>query len=440
MSAIARLLLRCRHEVSGSDLKENTNTRVLKQLGAKIYIGHKASHVKGASEVIYSSAVKDDNPEVRASRRLGIPLVKRAEALANLMANKSVITVAGSHGKTTTSSLVSCLLMEAGFSPTVAVGGLLKNIDTNACFGDGKFFVAEADESDGSFLCYKPLYSIITNIDYEHLDYYKTFENEREAFGRFIDQTAENGCVFYCGDDLNLQDLMSRYKNRSVSFGLSPRCLFHPGKIKFDALSSVFECFRGDKFIGNFNLSLGGKHNVSNALSAIALGMELRIDIAVIEKVFKEFKGAGRRLDIKFKDNNYIVLDDYAHHPTEIRSTLDAVSHLKAKRVIAVFQPHRFTRTKLLFDEFVNSFEKADVIFVTDIYPAAEKPIKGITGLRLYEEIKKSTGKDVYFSVREELLGDIVKLASPGDLIITLGAGDIVKLSDELAEVFKNKA
>ena len=199
MSAIARLLLRCRHEVSGSDLKENTNTRVLKQLGAKIYIGHKASHVKGASEVIYSSAVKDDNPEVRASRRLGIPLVKREEALANLMANKSVITVAGSHGKTTTSSLVSCLLMEAGFSPTVAVGGLLKNIDTNACFGDGKFFVAEADESDGSFLCYKPLYSIITHIDYEHLDYYKTFENEREAFGRFIDQTAENGCVFYLG-------------------------------------------------------------------------------------------------------------------------------------------------------------------------------------------------------------------------------------------------
>ncbi len=440
MSAIARLLLRSRKEISGSDSKENSNTRVLEQLGAKICIGHKASNVSGASQVIYSSAIKEDNPEIKEARRLGIRLVRRAEALAGLMADKSVITIAGSHGKTTTASLASCLLMEAGLSPTLAVGGVLRNIDTNACAGNGNFFVAEADESDGSFLCYKPLYSIVTNVDCEHLDYYKTFDKEKDAFRSFLNLTEKNGCVFYCDDDLNLKEIVEGYKGRAVSFGLNPCSDFSPEKIKFNALSSSFDCIYRGKSIGSFSLSLGGVHNISNALSVIALGIELGIGVEVMKKAFLDFKGAGRRLEIKFKGPDFIVLDDYAHHPTEIKATLSAVSQLKAKRVIAVFQPHRFTRTKILFNDFIRSFGEADLVFITDIYPAAEKPIKGISGMRLCEGMRGAGKENVYFSPRSDLLGNVMKFVRPGDLVITLGAGDIVGLSDELAEIFKNKA
>src|SRR3989338_4542610 len=301
MSGIAQLLLRCGLRVSGSDLKENKITRELAILGAEIFIGHNAANVRGAGLVVYSTAIKEDNPETIEAKRLGIPVIKRAQALASLMRDKAVITVTGSHGKTTTTSLASYLLLEAGFYPTAAIGGILKNIDTNACLGNGRFFVAEADESDGSFLYYRPKYSIITNIDVEHLDYYETFENEINAFREFLNKTEEDGCLFCCADDINLMKILKGYKNKYILFGLKNNADIIAKNIQLQGLSSEFDCFYRDKFIHRFKLSLGGRHNISNALSVIALGLELGIGLKIINNALARYKGAHRRLEIKFK-------------------------------------------------------------------------------------------------------------------------------------------
>lgn len=440
MSGIAQLLLRNGLKVSGSDLKENRVTEELKGLGAQIFIGHDEENIKGADLIIYSSAIKEDNPEVRGAKRAGIPLIKRAQALAELMKDKIVITVTGSHGKTTVTSLVSYLLLEAGLSPTAAIGGILRNIDTNACLGSGKFFVAEADESDGSFLYYRPKYSIVTNIDREHLDYYKEFKNEIDAFREFLNRTEDDGCVFCCADDMNLINILKDYKNRYVLFGLGENSQIYPKNIKLKGLSSEFDCFYNHKFIDKFYLALGGEHNISNALSVIALGLELGIDLEIIKKTLANYKGAGRRLEIKFNDKGLMLIDDYAHHPTEIRATLSAIRNLKQKRVIAVFQPHRYSRTKLLLDEFGKSFDLADYVVVTDIYPASEPPLKGINGRCVYDKIKEhAPDKEIVFLPKDEIIRHLVGIVKPGDLVITLGAGDIVKICDELVERLKRK-
>jgi UDP-N-acetylmuramate--alanine ligase len=364
-----------------------------------------------------------------------VPLLKRAEALAELMQEQSVVTVAGSHGKTTTTSLVSYMLIEAGLRPTVAIGGILKNIGTNACLGDGKFFVAEADESDGSFLYYQPKYSIITNIDREHLDYYGDFESQVEAFRKFIYRTGAGGCVFYCFDDNNLKSIIRNYPQRSVSFGMKAGAEVYPKQVKFDGLSSEFDCFKNNEFIGHFNLALGGEHNISNALGVIALGLELGLELGLIKKILKEYRGAKRRLEIKFNNGSYTLMDDYAHHPTEITASLRALQNLKFKRLIAVFQPHRYSRTKLLLDEFSKCFGKTDVLFITDIYPAGEAPEEGISAALVCERIKRTVpGKNVEYLAKDEIIDRILKIISPGDLVITLGAGDITRVSDELAE------
>jgi UDP-N-acetylmuramate--alanine ligase len=441
MSGIAQLLLRQGFRVSGSDLKENKITGELKELGADIFIGHNPLNIKGADLVVYSSAIGEDNPEIKEAKRQGISLIKRAEALVRLMKDETVITVTGSHGKTTTASLVSFLLLQAGLSPTVAVGGVLKNIDTNACLGDGNFFVAEADESDGSFLHYRPKYSIITNIDYEHLDYYKDFKNEIAAFGEFINNTQDNGCVFASSDDANLKDILKNYKNKYVLFGLEAGAHIYPKDIQIKGLSSEFDCFYKNKFIDRFYLALGGRHNISNALSVIALGLELGIELKFIKETLKYYKGAKRRLEIKFEDKDYLLIDDYAHHPTEIKATLSALKNLKFNRLIAVFQPHRYTRTKLLSDEFGKSFDLADYIIVTDIYPAGEQPQEGVSGELIYDKIKeRAPSKQIYFLPKEEIAAHILKIIKPHDLLVTLGAGDIVKICDELVEKFKGKS
>jgi len=459
MSGIAQLLLRHGVRVSGSDLKENKITEELKKLGAQIFIGHNPLNIKGADLIIYSSAIDASNPELQEAKRRAIPLIKRAEALARLMEGKAVITVTGSHGKTTTTSLASYLLLQAGLSPTVAVGGILRNIGTNACFGEGEFFVAEADESDGSFLYYRPKYSIITNIDYEHLNYYKEFEKEIAAFNKFLNNTEKDGCVFGCGDDIHLKKLLKNYKGRYVLFGLSETADIYPKNIQLDGLTSRFDCFykprtfskvRGkDKFtpplrakagfIDSFYLALGGRHNISNALSVIALGIELGIELEFIKNTLSNYKGAKRRLEIKFSNKDYLLIDDYAHHPTEIKATLSALSSLNSHRTIAVFQPHRYTRTKLLLDEFGKSFDLADYVIITDIYPAGELPEEGVSGRLIYDRIKKySPEKEVYFLSKEEIAPYILKILKPHDLLVTLGAGDIVKTCDELVEEFKN--
>jgi len=438
MSGVAHLLLKAGASVSGSDLKENRITEELKRLGAEIYIGHNAQNISGQSAVVYSSAVKEDNPEMRQAKSLGIPLLKRAEALALLMRDKTAITIAGSHGKTTTTSLISYMLLEAGLCPTVAIGGILKNIDTNACLGSGEFFVAEADESDGSFLYYHPKYSIITNIDYEHLDYYRNFENELKAFKDFIKLTQKGGCVFACSDDLNLKKLFLDYKEKVVFFGLNGSADICAKNIELSGLSSDFDCFLKDKFISRFHLALGGKHNISNALAVIGLGLELGIDLGHIRRTLEGYKGAGRRLEIKFKSEKYLVLDDYAHHPSEIKATLAAVADLKASRKIVVFQPHRYSRTQLLINEFAASFDQADYLIVTDIYAASEQPIDGIDGQALLKKIKESRpDKQTVYLAKEKIAEFLLGFMQAGDLVITLGAGDIVRVADALAEKLK---
>ena len=438
MSGIAQLLLRQGIKVSGSDLKESKITEELRRLGSYVFIGHNPVNTRGADLIIYSSAIKEDNPEIIEAKKLGLPLIKRAQALADLMQDKIVITVSGSHGKTTTTSLVSYLLLEAGLRPTIAIGGILKNIDTNAYLGDGSFFVAEADESDGSFLYYQPKYSIITNIDYEHLDYYREFKNMIDAFGEFLSRTKKDGCVFGCDDDINIKNMLKNYKNRYILFGLKDSADIYPSNIQIKGLSSQFDCFYKNKFIDRFNLALGGEHNISNALSVIALGLELEIDLEVIKKTLSNYKGTHRRLEIKFNEKSYLVLDDYAHHPTEIKATLKAIRRLNYNRAIVIFQPHRYTRTKLLLDEFGQSFDLSDCIIVTDIYPANEPPQEGINGRAICDKIKEhSPHKEILFLPKEEIVPHILEIIEPGDLVITLGAGDIVKVCDELVEKLK---
>jgi UDP-N-acetylmuramate--alanine ligase len=438
MSGVAHLMLKAGFSVSGSDLKENRVTEELKRLGARIFVGHRLENISGQSAVVYSSAIKEDNPEIIQARKLSIPLMKRAEALALLMRNKTAITVAGSHGKTTTTSLISYMLLEAGLCPTVAIGGILKNIDTNACLGSGEFFVAEADESDGSFLCYRPKYSIITNIDREHLDYYHNFENELNAFGDFLKCIQPGGCVFACTDDANLKNLLLGYKQRVVSFGLNQPADIYAKNIELNGLSSDFDCYLKDKFVSRFHLALGGRHNISNSLAVIGLGLELGIDLNFIRRTLEGYKGAGRRLEIKFKSDKYLVLDDYAHHPSEIKATLAAIANLRPRRKIVVFQPHRYSRTQLLLDEFASCFEQADYLIVSDIYAASEQPIEGIDGRRLLNKIKESNpGKQAVYLAKEKITEFLLGFIKSGDLVITLGAGDIVRVADALAEQLK---
>ena len=438
MSGIARLFLRRGVKVSGSDIKESGIISELRQCGAEVFLGHSADNLRGADVIVYTSAVNEENPEITEARKRGLPLLKRAEALAEPMTGRSVIAVTGSHGKTTTTSLASCLLMEAGLSPVVSVGGILRNINTNACDGDGKFFVAEADESDGSFLYYKPRYSIVTNIDREHLDYYKDFAHVLESYGRFISQTDKDGCVFGCADDANVAGLLRGYGGKKIFFGMGRENDIYPENVRLDGLSSTFECRYRGRDAGSFRLPLGGMHNVGNALSVIALGFELGIDRDVICRALNGYQGSKRRLEIKFQDSEHILIDDYAHHPTEIKATLSAVRQLKRQRVVAVFQPHRYTRTSLLSGEFCGCFGDADYLVLTDIYSAGERPIEGVSGEELCRMVASANpGKRVVFVPKEEIAARITALLLPGDCVITLGAGDISRICDELSERFQ---
>ncbi len=439
MSGIAQLLLRAGAKVSGSDLKESKSVEELRVLGAVIHIGHSAGNIDGADVVVYSSAIKEDNPEYALAKAKGI-LIKRAQALAQLMQDKTVITIAGSHGKTTTTSLVSYLLLEAGLNPTAAIGGVLRNVDNNALLGDGELFVAEADESDGSFLYYRPKYSIVTNIDREHLDYYKDFEAEIAAFKEFISQTDKLGCVFVCDDDKYLKDIIKGYRQRIVRFGLTKHADIYPKNIHMQGLSSDFDCYYKGKLVDRFHLALGGKHNISNALSVIALGLELGIKLEFIRKALALYKGAKRRLEIKFLDQDYLLIDDYAHHPTEIQATLSAARQMNSKRMIAIFQPHRYTRTQLLLEEFGRSFDLVDYCLITDIYPASEPPIEGVSAEKMQALVKKrNPGKIVKYIPKDKIAEHILEIIMPGDMVITMGAGDIVKIGDELAQRLKSR-
>lgn len=439
MSGIASIMLKKGMSVSGSDVKDSAIINGLRKTGAKVYIGHGPENLKEDVDlVVYSSAIKEDNPEIKEANKRNIEIIRRAESLGRLMQDKAVITVAGAHGKTTTTSLISYLLLKADLNPTVAIGGILRNVENNALLGEGKLFVAEADESDGSFLCFKPDYSVITNIDYEHMDYYKEWSSLIQAFKKFIHNTKENGTVLCCGDDINLKSILRDYRLKHILFGLTKESDIYPQDVKMRDWVSEFECIYKNKSLGKFNLSLAGMHNISNSLAAIALGMELGIDLKIIKETLATFKGSERRLQIKLEQAGFLVVDDYAHHPTEIRAALSAIRNLNYKRKIVVFQPHRYSRTKLLMDEFATCFDLADYNIITDIYAASEEPIEGVDAKAMCEKVKSSGHKDTHFVPKEEIVERVLKILKPQDAVIMLGAGDINKVCNDLVTRIKN--
>lgn len=433
MSGIAEVLLNLGYKVSGSDLQENEATRRLARLGATISIGHHAANVEGADVVVTSSAIKPGNVEVEEAKRLKIPVIPRAEMLAELMRLKLGIAVAGSHGKTTTTSMIAQVLEEAGLDPTIIVGGRLNTLGAHAKLGQGDFIVAEADESDRSFLYLSPFIAVLTNLDEEHLDQYKTLEEIKKTFISFANKVPFYCPVILCLDDANLQSLIPNLERRVITYGFSAQADIYAQNPSFAEFSSSSTVFWQGKKLGTLRLNVPGLHSIYNAMAAIAVGLDLDIPSQTILKGLAKFKGIGRRFELKAQIGKKYIFEDYAHHPTEIKATLEAAKLGWGRRILAVFQPHRYTRLALLMDQFSTCFNQADTLIITEIYPAGEKPIPGISGRKLFEAIQTYGHKDVYFEPEMAQIPDLVqRLAQPEDLIFVLGAGSIYRIIPEI--------
>jgi UDP-N-acetylmuramate--alanine ligase len=434
MSGIAELLLNLGYKVSGSDLQTSEITERLKGLGGIIFAGHGADQISGADVVVTSSAVGRDNPEVLAAERISIPVIPRAEMLAELMRLKYSVAIAGAHGKTTTTSMVASVLAQGGLDPTVVIGGKLKGIGSNAVLGKGDFIVAEADESDGSFLKFSPAIAVVTNIDREHLDYYQDLETIKAVFLDFIDRIPFYGLAILCLDNESIQDLIPKIKKRYTTYGMSSQADFQIRDVEFEKRRSCFSVYRQGHKLGRFTLNLPGIHNVYNATASIAAGLELDVPMDAIESALQTLEGVQRRLEIKGEVNGITVVDDYGHHPTEIKTTLQAIEECwPDNRKVIVFQPHRYTRTQALFDEFTRSFYQSDVLLVLPIYAAGEQKIEGLTGRKLAEGIKAHGHKEVFCSEdKEDAVAYLKENLKPGDVMLTLGAGDVWKVGTDL--------
>lgn len=439
MSGIAELLLNLGYKVSGSDIRSSDITRRLKRLGGIIFEGHSAGQVGGADVVVTSSAIGADNPEVVAARKASIPLIPRAEMLAELMRLKYSIAVAGAHGKTSTTSIIASVLSKGGLDPTVVIGGKLKGIDSNALLGRGDFIVAEADESDGSFLKMSPTIAVVTNIDREHLDFYEDLNSIKEVFLSFIDRIPFYGLAVLCLDNEPIQEVIPKIKKRFTTYGMSTQADFHARDIVFSNQKSRFDIYHMGDILGNITLNLPGTHNVYNSLASIAVGVELDIPFDIIKYSLETLEGVQRRLEVKGEIGGITIIDDYGHHPTEIKTTLKAVRESwPDRRIIAVFQPHRYTRTKALFDEFTRSFYQSDLLVVLPIYPAGEEKIEGIDSYGLCEEIRTHGHKEAVFreDFKEAVL-HLKEILERGDILLTLGAGNVWKIGEEILEELK---
>jgi len=433
MSGIAEVLLTLGYSVSGSDVKPSNITERLQDLGATIYEGHKASNADGAHVVVTSSAVKPDNPEVVEAHKMKIPVIPRAEMLAELMRLKYGIAVAGAHGKTTTTSMVASILAEAHLDPTFVVGGKVNQAGTTARLGKGEYFVVEADESDRSFLMLAPVVAVVTTIDREHLDQYNSLEDIQDAFTQFVNRVPFYGAVILCLDEPNVQAIIPNVKRPIITYGTSSQADLVISDVKLEGLESEFRLtYRGDD-LGLFRLSHPpGMHNVRNAAAAAAVALYLNVASDLIREGLAKFAGVGRRFDIKGTVNDITVIDDYGHHPAEIRATLAAARGCKFNRLLVLFQPHRYTRTRHLWSEFCRAFNEADVLVLTDIYAASEPPIPGVTSEALSAAIREAGHKNVHYSRSiQEGIESLLKQARPGDAILTVGAGNISRASNE---------
>ncbi|MBU0972812.1 MAG: UDP-N-acetylmuramate--L-alanine ligase [Proteobacteria bacterium] len=437
MSGIAELLINLGYTVSGSDLKLSHITKRLEKKGAKIFQGHAKGQIKGADVIVTSSAISQENPEVIQAKQMVIPIIPRAEMLAELMRIKYSIAISGAHGKTSTTAMISQILNTAGLDPTVIIGGLLQGLDTNALHGNGDFIVAEADESDGSFLKYSPAIAAVTNIDLEHLDFYKDIEEIKDTFVKFINSVPFYGLAILCLDNPHIQDILPRIHVRYTTFGMSAQSDLQARGISFHGGKSRFSVFHKDMDLGEINLNIAGIHNISNALAGIATGLELKIPFVTIKKALEEIKGVKRRLEIKGEKKGILVMDDYGHHPTEIMATLTAVREsYPERRLIVVFQPHRYTRTQALFDDFTRAFYQSAILIVLPIYAASETAIEDVDSTVLCRGIKAHGHKDVSFAPDfTQALSIITHKARKKDLVLTLGAGDIYTLGEQLVEI-----
>ncbi|MBM3310344.1 MAG: UDP-N-acetylmuramate--L-alanine ligase [Candidatus Aminicenantes bacterium] len=433
MNGIAEVLVNLGYKVTGSDIAANESTVRLEKLRARVSVGHKAEHVHGADVVVVSTAVREENVEVREARRLQIPVIPRAEMLAELMRMKMGIAVAGSHGKTTTTSMIATLLDRAGFDPTIVVGGRLNTIGANAKLGAGDFFVAEADESDRSFLFLSPFIAVLTNIDAEHLDHYAGVEEIKQTFVRFANKVPFYCPIILCLDDPNLQSIIPQLERRLITYGFSAQSDVTARDMAFDKFASRASLFLKGRALGTLKLNVPGKHMIANAMAAAAVGLDLDIAPPLILEALESYAGTGRRFELKATVRDVMVVEDYGHHPTEIRATLDAAKRGWDRRVVAVFQPHRYTRTFHLLDQFATGFNQADLLVLTEIYPASEDPIPGVTGARLFEEVRKFGHKGVHFEADFRRIPALLKtLVRPGDIVLVLGAGNINKIVPDI--------
>ena len=444
MSGIAEVLLTLGYRVSGSDLRHSPVTARLVSLGAQIFEGHRAENVQGSEAVVTSSAISRDNPEVAEAHRLKLPVIQRAEMLSELMRLKYGIAVAGMHGKTTTTSMVASVLAAGGLDPTVVVGGRVDAMGSNARLGTSQYLVAEADESDRSFLQLSPILSVVTNIDREHLDCYRDMEDIERTFIEFMDRVPFYGTVVACHDNQALRALLPRVRRRVVTYGCHTDANFHiSGYSTVRAGDCIRQCFSvvfDGRELGGFEIRAAGEHNVLNATAAIAVGIGLDIPVEKIREGIAGFGGVDRRFQLKGRGDGVLVVDDYGHHPTEIAATLAAARHWlePGGRLHVVFQPHRYTRTYLLMDEFAAAFPNADRLLVLDVYAASEQPIAGVSGLTLASRIRCAADRPAEFAASAAAAIDAaVEEARPGDLILTLGAGNVSQLAPQIVERLK---
>jgi UDP-N-acetylmuramate--alanine ligase len=434
MSGIAEILVNLGYRVTGSDQKRNDAVERLATLGAKVFIGHRAEHVEGAHVVVYSSAVSRDNVEVQAARQHQIPTIPRAEMLAELMRLKYGIAVAGTHGKTTTTSMIGAVLAEGRLDPTIVVGGRVSSLGSNARLGGGEFLVAEADESDGSFLKLAPTIAIVTTVDAEHLDHYGSLDAIRDAFVAFVNKVPFYGSAVLCLDQPNIQMLIPRIEKRIITYGLESAADLVARRPHLQGMTSRFEVVQRGTVLGECRLQIPGRHNILNALATIGVGLDLEIPFTTIQRALEGFSGVQRRFQIVGRSRGVTVVDDYGHHPAEIRATLAAAKAGFDCRIVTVFQPHRYTRTLHLRQEFLTAFNQADALVVMDIYAAGEPAIPGVTAEDLAEGIRSHGHRDVTYlgSDRARIVRHLADTVRSGDLVITLGAGDVSQLGSEL--------
>ncbi|MBO9606625.1 MAG: UDP-N-acetylmuramate--L-alanine ligase [Paenibacillaceae bacterium] len=441
MSAIAKVMLEMGYHVSGSDLAQQELTEKLVAKGAQVFIGHEARNVQGADLVVYSTALPKDNVEIKRAEELNIPILHRSQMLARLMNDRKGIAVAGAHGKTTTSSMISLVMEACGQDPTFIIGGEIMNVGSNAKAGNGEYVVAEADESDGTFLQYHPTLAVVTNIEADHLENYDgDFNQLKAAYAQFLSQVKDGGKAIVCSDDEHVRELMPHIKSEVVTFGIDREADYRATDIRLGDRRVSFGVVHAGVPLGELTLSIPGRHNVYNALATLIACLEAGLTFDQVAATITDFRGAKRRFQVLGDQDGILVIDDYAHHPTEIQATISAAK-ATGKRIIAVFQPQRYTRTFFLFDQFSRAFAEADEVIITDIYsPAGEKQIEGVSSGRLVELIRINSNANVeYVPTKEEVLDRLLASVHSGDLVLTMGAGDIWKAADGLAKAIRSR-